>query len=68
MRQKLQWVLKAKVLAEHKEGDSGAKRPGGSESAPSKRARVGPPDGFVKISNPGGGNCLFHGCRKSSRR
>lgn len=57
--------VESEGLAEHKEGDSGAKRPGGSESAPSKRARVGPPDGFVKISNPGGGNCLFHAVAKA---
>ena len=57
--------VESEGLAEHKEGDSGAKRPGGSESAPSKRASVGPPDGFVKISSPGGGNCLFHAVAKA---
>ena len=50
-------------LAEQKDGENGAKRPGASDSAPSKRARVGPPDGFVKVPNPWCWKLPFPRCR-----
>ena len=50
-------------LAEHKEGEK--KRSSATENPTNKRARVGPPEGFLRVANDGGGNCLFHAIAKA---
>ena len=50
-------------LAEQKDGEK--KRTSAPDNAANKRARVGPPEGLIRIANEGGGNCLFHAIAKA---
>ena len=50
-------------LAEQKDGEK--KRASAPDNAADKRARVGPPEGLIRIANEGGGNCLFHAIAKA---